>query len=127
MKQIHVFRRLLQYVAKYKSKLVLIAVLGLIGVTFEVAKPLPLKIVIDNVLSNQPLPGFLADIFSVSDHDGKKRLLYACVGIMIVISVFNFVLTVTVFNLTVSMAQRLVFDLMTDFFAKVQKLSLSFY
>jgi ABC-type bacteriocin/lantibiotic exporter with double-glycine peptidase domain len=50
MKQIYIFKRLLKYVAKYKSKLVLIAILGLIGVAFEVAKPLPLKLVIDNVL-----------------------------------------------------------------------------
>jgi ABC-type multidrug transport system fused ATPase/permease subunit len=77
--------------------------------------------------SNQPLPGFLSHLFSVSDLDGKKHLLYACVGIMIAIGVINFVLTLAVFNLTVSMAQRLVFDLMTDFFAKLQRLSLSFY
>ena len=128
MSQLYVFKRLLQYVAKYKSKLLLIAVLGLIGVVFEVAKPLPIKLVIDNVLSSQPLPGFLSSLFGdTSFLENKKSLLYACVGAMLLIALFSFIFNLVIFNLTVGMAQRLVFDLMTDFFAKLQRLSLSFY
>ena len=124
----YVFKRLLQYVSKYKSKLFWIALLGLIGVAFEVAKPLPIKLVIDNVLSNHPLPHFLSNLFAdTSLIENKKTLLYACVGLLVFISLFNFLLTRWVFNLTVGMAQRLVFDLMIDFFAKLQRLSLSFY
>lgn len=122
MSQLYVFKRLFQYVSKYKFRLVLIAILGLAGVLFEVARPLPVKIVIDNVLSSQPLPAWLQAFF----HD-KKNLLYACVGSMVGIALANFFLTSAVFNLTVSMAQKLVCDLMIDFFAKLQQLSLSFY
>jgi ABC-type bacteriocin/lantibiotic exporter with double-glycine peptidase domain len=53
-------------VAKYKSRLLIIAVLGLIGIVFEVAKPLPVKIVIDNVLSNHPLPGFISSFLRIA-------------------------------------------------------------
>ncbi len=128
MAHLYVFKRLFHYVSKYKSKLVLIAVLGLIGVAFEIAKPFPIKLVIDNVLSNHPLPHFLSNLFNdTSLIDNKKPLLYACVGAMMFISLFSFFLTRVVFNLTVGMAQRLVFDLMIDFFAKLQRLSLSFY
>ncbi|MEO7291936.1 MAG: ABC transporter ATP-binding protein, partial [Ginsengibacter sp.] len=128
MNQLYVFKRLLQYVSKYKSKLVLIAVLGLIGVVFEVAKPLPIKLVIDNVLSNQPLPHFLSNLFTDGSFiQNKKYLLYLCVGTMMFIALFSFVFSLVIFNLTVGMAQRLVFDLMIDFYAKLQRLSLSFY
>ncbi len=72
MTRIYVFKRLFKYVSKYKSKLLLIAVLGLIGVVFEVAKPLPIKLIIDNVLSDQPLPHFLSNLFT----DTKEILLF---------------------------------------------------
>ena len=128
MNQLYVFKRLLQYVSKYKSKLLLIAVLGLIGVVFEVAKPLPIKLVIDNVLSGHPLPHFLSNLFSdPSFIENKKNLLYLCVGLMLFIAIFSFILSLVLFNLTVGMAQKLVFDLMIDFFAKLQRFSLSFY
>ena len=128
MTRIYVFKRLFQYVSRYKSKLLLIAVLGLIGVVFEVAKPLPIKLVIDNVLSNQPLPHFLSNLFAdTSFIENKKSLLYACVGAMLFIALFSFVFSLVIFNLTVGMAQRLVFDLMVDFYAKLQRLTLSFY
>ena len=128
MSHVYVFKRLFQYIYIYKSKLVLIALLGLIGVVFEVAKPLPIKLVIDNVLSDHPLPHFISSLFSdTSLMENKKNLLYACVGVMLFISSFSFFLTRVVFNLTVGVAQRLVFDLMIDFFAKLQRLSLSFY
>lgn len=93
MNQLYVFKRLLQYVSKYKSKLLLIAVLGLIGVVFEVAKPLPIKLVIDNVLSNHPLPHFFSSLFSdPSFLQNKKNLLYVCVATMLFIALFSFVL-----------------------------------
>ncbi len=61
--KLYVFKRLFQYVAEYKGRLWLIIILGLLGVGFEVAKPLPIKLVIDNVLSSQPLPGIITYFF----------------------------------------------------------------
>ena len=49
MKNVYVIKRLLRYVSQYKQQLFILLLVGLIGVVFEVAKPLPLKLVIDNV------------------------------------------------------------------------------
>lgn len=40
MSQLHVFKRLFHYVSRYKLRLLWIMLLGLVGVVFEVAKPL---------------------------------------------------------------------------------------
>ncbi len=121
-------KRLFKYVANYKRRLFFIALLGLVGVCFEVAKPLPVKLVIDNVLSNRPLPAFISDIFrNTSIIHNKYHLLYACVALLVFIAIASFIFTLLIFNLTVKMAQRLVFDLMVDFYSKLQRLSLSFY
>lgn len=128
MKRMYVLKRLYGYVANYKAKLLIIAVLGLLGVGFEVAKPLPVKIVIDNVLSNQPLPAVFAHLsFNGYILQNRYHLLFACITLLIFVAIGSFVLTLLVFNLTVKLAQRLVFDLMIDFFSKLQQLSLSFY
>ena len=128
MKNIHVIKRLFRYVSLYKTKLVFLILIGLIGVAFEVAKPLPIKIVIDNVLDNKPIPGFISQFIGSSPIlEDKYYLLYACVALMVFIAIFSFIFTLSVFNLTVRLAQQLVYDLMTDFFNKLQQLSLSFY
>src|SRR5829696_9344453 len=98
MKRSYVFRRLFQYVAKYKSRLFLIAALGLIGIVFEVAKPLPVKIVIDNVLSNHPPPRFISRLFANSSFiTDKYQLLLTCIGVLLIVAVGSFLLTFVVF------------------------------
>jgi ABC-type multidrug transport system fused ATPase/permease subunit len=115
-------------VAKYKSRLLIIAALGLIGIVFEVAKPLPVKIVIDNVLANHPLPAFISRLFGSSYFTSDKyQLLLTCISLLLIVAVRVFPVNLCCFNLTVKLAQRLVFDLMIDFFSKLQRLSLSFY
>jgi ATP-binding cassette subfamily B protein len=127
-KRFYVLKRLLRYVANYKAGLLLIALLGLLGITFEIAKPLPVKIVLDNVLSNRPLPTVFVHLFgNGSLFENKYHLLLSCIVLLVIIAIGSFILTFLVFNLTVKLAQQLVFDLMIDFFSKLQRLSLSFY
>jgi ABC-type multidrug transport system fused ATPase/permease subunit len=127
MNHLYVFKRLFQYVARYRGKLWLIVIVGLLGVGFEVSKPIPVKLVIDNVLSNAPLPGIFSYFFGSSIIGDKHQLLYVCVALMVLISIGSFIITLFVFNLTVRLAQGLVFDLMIDFYSKLQRMSLSFY
>jgi ATP-binding cassette subfamily B protein len=128
MKKLYVLKRLLGYVEKYKVRLLLIALLGLVSVLFEIAKPLPIKLVIDNVLSNHPLPAILYEFFpNGSILRNTYLLLYASIALLVFIWTCSFALTLVVFNMTVKLAQCLVFDLMIDFYSKLQQLSLSFY
>jgi len=128
MKNIQVIKRLFHYVSPYKKRLILLISIGLIGVVFEVAKPLPIKIVIDNVLDHKPIPGFIRDFIGNSPvFENRYYLLYACVGLLAGIAICSFIFTLLIFNLTLRLAQQLVYDLMTDFFRKLQQLSLSFY
>ena len=56
--------RLIKFTANYKAQIVLLILLGFISVGFSVLQPLPIKYIIDNVLSNHPLPARLTDIFN---------------------------------------------------------------
>lgn len=127
MKNIYVIKRLLRYVAQYKGKLFVLIFIGLIGVFFEVAKPLPIKIVIDNVLSGHSLPGFLQSWTGITIPGDQRQLLLLCIITIAVITFCSAAISLLVSNLTVNLSQRLVYDLSVDLFSKLQRLSISFY
>jgi ABC-type multidrug transport system fused ATPase/permease subunit len=127
MKNFGIIKRLARYATLYKAKLLLLIMVGLAGVVFEVAKPLPIKIVVDNVLDDKPLPAFISGLLGNAALTDKYYLLMACVLLLVVIAVLSFTFTLLVFNLTVKLAQQLVYDLMVHLYQKLQQLSLSFY
>jgi ABC-type multidrug transport system fused ATPase/permease subunit len=123
-----VYTRLFQYIFQYKTKLFLVTIISLIGVVFEIVKPLPIKIVVDNVLSNHALPPILNRIFNHAGFlQNKQQLLFVAITSLVIITICGAVISLVVFNYTVNLSQRLVYDLSVDFFSKLQKLSLSFY
>ena len=127
MKNLQVIQRLLWYVSHYKGKLIILILIGLTGVVFEVAKPLPIKLVIDNVITGLPLPGFLENWTGLTIPGKQPELLLLCILSIVTISITSAVLTLAISNLTVNLSQRLVYDLSVDLFSKLQQLSLSFY
>ena len=128
MSKTHVLIRLIKFTANYKSKIFLLICLGFLSVGFEVLKPLPIKYIIDNVLSNHPLPADLESFFRKFGHvpDSKGLLV-----IFVIASVFMVVSTSVVSfissNVTTKVCQRLVYDFSSALFDKMQKLSLTFY
>ncbi len=66
MKDLQIIYRLLIYSFRYWKHFLLLLFVALLGVGIEVAKPLPLKIIIDNVLANRTLSALLAQLFENS-------------------------------------------------------------
>jgi ABC-type multidrug transport system fused ATPase/permease subunit len=124
MKNLRIIFRLLKYVLRYRGRLLLLIPVALFGVLLEISKPLPLKVIFDYVLANQPLPSFWANFlpdFSRSD------LLFWSVTIGVLIVVGTALIGLFVTNFTISLAQKLVYDFSLDLFAKLQKLSLTYH
>lgn len=127
MTNIGVIKRLLRYVSLYKIKLTILILIALIGVSFEVVKPLPIKVVIDNILTGHPLPAFLQKITGLTIPGDQKTLLLFCILAIVFITVGSAIISFIVSNMTVGLSQRLVYDISVDLFSKLQQLSLSFY
>src|SRR5687768_1063748 len=97
MRTLQIFKRLFTYIVKYRLKLILLTGLALLGAAFEVAKPLPIKLVVDNVLGNHPLPDTLAHIFNNQFFlQSKEQLLGLCIVLMVIITVGNAVMSLMV-------------------------------
>lgn len=102
--------------------------LGLCGVVFELARPLPIKIVVDYVLARRELPDVLRIITAwLPGAETATGLLAWSVGAAVFIVIGGSLLSLAVLNLSVALCQRLVFDLSIDVYAKLQRLSLDFY
>lgn len=128
MSKAKILFRLIKFTANYKSKIILLIGLGFLSVGFEVLKPLPIKYIIDNVLSDHPLPGSLHSFFqnfgSVPDNKGLLVIfVIASVFMVISTSLLSFISS----SVTTKVCQKLVYDFSLVLFDKMQKLSLSFY
>jgi len=128
MSKAKILFRLIKFTANYKGKISLLIGLGFLSVGFEVLKPLPIKYIIDNVLSNHPLPESLHSFFqnfgSVPDNKGLLVIfVIASVFMVISTSLLSFISS----SVTTKVCQKLVYDFSLVLFDKMQKLSLSFY
>ncbi|MGH7796468.1 MAG: ABC transporter ATP-binding protein [Candidatus Binatia bacterium] len=87
----------------------------------ELLKPWPLKIIIDNVLSDHPLPfGFLLNWSS------ETLLIFACAALVLVYLVLGGLRLLNDYT-TIRIGQGMVKDLRRDLYSRIQRLSLSFH
>ena len=125
MSKFGILLRLIKYTTHYKGTIFILILLGFLSVGFSVLSPLPIRYIIDNVLSSHPLPGIMQNILGgVPD---KKSLLIILVLASIIMVVMTSLLTFISAHITTKICQKLVYDFSADLFDKLQKLSLSFY
>src|SRR4051795_12938767 len=88
---------------------------------FELLKPWPLQVVIDNVLGGKPFP-----VAALALTSPTRLLLLACLGI-IAVHLGSGVLTLLHNYTTIGVGQRMVNDLRGALYAHLQRLSLAFH
>ncbi|MFN8543416.1 MAG: ABC transporter ATP-binding protein [Candidatus Binatia bacterium] len=112
-----VLRRVAPYGGLFAFAVLQVLAIGLL----ELAKPWPLKVIVDSVLGGHP-PGFAV----LRDLDGRGILVVACAVLVGVYALLG-VLSVTSNYATISVGQRLVNDFRSELYAHLQRLSLAFH
>jgi ATP-binding cassette subfamily B protein/subfamily B ATP-binding cassette protein MsbA len=87
----------------------------------ELLKPWPLKVIIDNVLSDNALPFGLSFNWS-----SETLLIIACTGLVVVYLILSALRLLNDYT-TIRIGQNMVNDLRRDLYSHMQRLSLSFY
>jgi ATP-binding cassette, subfamily B, bacterial len=87
----------------------------------ELLKPWPLKVIIDHVLTETPLPWAFAHNWS-----SQSLLLLACAGLVVVYLLLGGLRIVNDYT-TIKIGQKMVNDLRRDLYSHIQRLSLSFH
>jgi ATP-binding cassette, subfamily B, bacterial len=119
---------LLRYTLRYKATLFLAFTLSLMASAVELARPWPVKVVVDYVLTDRPLPPWLsALVVYLPGAQAPSGLLVWSVIAALVIVVGGGALSLAAFYVSISMSQRLVYDLALAVFERLQRLSLTYH
>jgi ABC-type multidrug transport system fused ATPase/permease subunit len=120
--------RLLRYLWPHWKALGIVVATTLAGVGLEVLRPWPTKILVDQVLGQQPLPESLAWVLLWLPGSGSVRgLLFWICACTVLIFFAGTLMMMATLSASVRLGQRMVFDLGADLFAHLQRLSLLFH
>src|SRR5688572_15426695 len=121
MSTLTILRKVLSRLTPYRG-LFILAVVQVVGIgVLELAKPWPLKVIVDDVLGGKSLGWPSLDAL------GPAGLLaVACVVLIVVYGLLG-ALSVTSNYTTISVGQRMVDDFRSELYAHLQRLSLAFH
>ncbi|MFN7948977.1 MAG: ABC transporter ATP-binding protein [Blastocatellia bacterium] len=110
----------------WKSLSVALLAVAAQGVT-DVMEPWPLKILLDHVIGNKHLPGWLAEIIHATVGTDKSAILNFTALAVIVIAVVGAIGSYTEKYFTTSVGQWVMHDLRRTLYHHIQRLSLSWH
>jgi ATP-binding cassette subfamily B protein/subfamily B ATP-binding cassette protein MsbA len=116
--------RLLRYARPHWRGLAILVATMLANIALDLLRPWPLKLVIDNVLGGHPIPGVLASLPGV---DGPHGLLAWVAGATVLIFLLGTATQMVYTYCSLLIGQRMTFNLATDLFAHLQRLSVLFH
>src|SRR5688572_15900256 len=100
----------LRMLRPYQARVAQIAVLALLEIGLSALAPWPLKIVVDNVLGEQPMPAPLAALFQSMVGSSIVGLLLIVVLAGLALQIASEVVVMIYTQIQVATAQRLVYD-----------------
>ena len=113
----------LSFLRPYRSRVAVIASLAIVEIALAALAPWPLKLVVDNVLSGQPLPGPLASLLPGLPSPPLTLLIVVVVA-GLVLQVSHEVVRMAQTQLQVGLGQRVVYGLRTLLMSHLQALPL---
>jgi ATP-binding cassette subfamily B protein/subfamily B ATP-binding cassette protein MsbA len=116
--------RLLRYARPHWRGLAVLVATMLANIGLELLRPWPLKLVIDNVLGDERIPGILRSLPGV---DGPHGLLLWVAIATVLIFLLGTATQMAYTYCSLLMGQRMTFSLATDLFAHLQRLSVLFH
>src|SRR5688572_12980411 len=122
------YKKLLKYPISYWQGWVFILIITLLSTAFSLLQPLPMKILVDHVFDQKPVSEALALVLNWIPWSASTRGLLFWVAVAgLLIFAINSALDIILTFSWIRVGQRMVYDLMRDIFAYVQRRSLIFH
>ena len=120
-------RRLFAAARPYWGRILVLFLVSLLGAPLALLLPLPIKIVVDHVLGQEPMPALLLRVLPTDLAAQPDRLLLLCAISVVVIAALTQLQALGAWLLETWIGQRLVVDFRETLFAHLQRLSLRFH
>jgi ATP-binding cassette subfamily B protein len=120
--------RLAPYAWRRRAGLTVVIVTTLAEVGLTLLQPWPLKVLVDNVLQDQPTTGLLHTVFvALPGPASREALLWWTVAATVVLFLLVWASALTASWARIRFGERVAFDVAGDLFAHLQDLSLRFH
>jgi ATP-binding cassette subfamily B protein/subfamily B ATP-binding cassette protein MsbA len=118
----------LSYALRRRSALAVVLLTMLLEIGLDLLKPWPMKILVDHSLNGEPMPpGLAAAVALLPGAAGREGLLAWCVVGTVVLFLLAWGLGLAAAIANLQFGQGMVYDLATDLFGHLQRLSLRFH
>jgi len=121
------YLRLLREARGYWPAIAGLLVLQILTAPLKLLAPVPLKIVVDNVLGSRPVPGVMRRILPSAVLDSATGLLVFAVILLVAVTTLVYLKALALWVAQTYTAQKLVLSFRAKLFHHVQRLSLSYH
>ncbi len=100
----------------------------LVKILFDVLKPWPMKVLVDYVLKEEPMPESVAGVVAaLPGAVTPQSLVLWCVAATVLLFILAKILQLLSACANIAFGQRMIYDLATDLFGHLQRLSMRFH
>jgi ATP-binding cassette, subfamily B, bacterial len=121
------YRRLLAEARPFWWRIATLFGVNLLATPIALLNPLPLKIVIDNVLGTKPLPHWVISIATSSISKSTEGMLLFAAGLVLVIALITYLQGLITWVLTAYTGEKLVLGFRAKLFRHVQNLCFTYH
>jgi ATP-binding cassette, subfamily B, bacterial len=118
-------RRAFEDLRPYRWPIVVLVVISLVAVPITLITPLPIKLLVDNVLGSQPLPGYLT-IFAGSQAS-KSLVLAVAISILLGATLLSYLQNLVNVWYSNKVGNRMTLDVRARLFRQMQRLSVTYH
>ena len=119
--------RLLSELRPYVLSIVSVFAVSLTAIPLTLITPLPIKIIVDNVLGTRPLPNYLKAIIPSSSQGSTQVLVLVAIGILLVGTVLGNAQQLLNVWATNKVGNRITLDMRARLFRQMQRLSILYH
>ncbi len=119
--------RLLSELRPYVLSIVSVFAVSLTAIPLTLITPLPIKIIVDNVLGTRPLPNYLKAIIPSSSQGSTQVLVLVAIGILLVGTILGNAQQLLNVWATNKVGNRITLDMRARLFRQMQRLSILYH
>ncbi len=119
--------RLLGEIRPYGWSIVFIFAVSLIAIPVTLITPLPIKIIVDNVLGTQPMPSYLRIITPILGLSSKESVILIAISILLASTILNYTQNLLNIWYQNKVGNRITLDMRARLFRQMQRLSILYH